>query len=158
MSLWKDAGARRVELGALSDDAVRALVETALERSRRGGGAALGGGAQPGNPLFARELVLGAVERGPLAFVEAICGGAPAGCRSARRWWSWSHDRLAALTAEQRAPIELLAFGEPLRLPEIASLTSYDVLTEAEAHGLMTIAAVPRSGSRTRSSARSVSD
>ena len=92
-----------------------------------------------GNPLYARELVLNAVDTGCL--------------KPSRDLWRLSEplsvgaslvelveQRMSALTADQRAPLELLALGEPLRLREIAALTSNDALGEAESHGLIAIA------------------
>jgi DNA-binding NarL/FixJ family response regulator len=44
-----------------------------------------------------------------------------------------------ALTAEQRAPIELLALGEPLRVDEIAGLAGFDSVAGAEALGVLKV-------------------
>ena len=141
-SLWKDAGAYRLPLVRLSDEAVRTLVETALDGPLEETAAGWVMGRSQGNPLYARELVLDAVDTGRLTrsrdlwrLSEPISVGATL--------MELVEQRLSGLTADQRAPIELLALGEPLRLREIAALTSDDVLGEVESHGLITIASGP---------------
>src|SRR5262249_13095584 len=60
-SLWKDAGARRIELSRLSDDAVGELVESALEGPLEQSALRWVTERSQGNALFARELVQDAV-------------------------------------------------------------------------------------------------
>ena len=138
VSLWKDGGAQRLELGRLDEPSVRTLVE-----------AALGGPVQEevqrwvldlsqGNPLYARELVLGAVDSGRLIAERGLwrLAGLPSVAASLVELVG---GRMGELTGEQRAPIELLALAEPLRVSEIELLTSYDALADAESHGLITL-------------------
>ena len=138
VSLWKDGGAERLELAPLSAQSLRTLVE-----------AALGGPLEEqahrwlvelsqGNPLFARELVLGAVDGEWLVADRGLwrLAGQPSVAASLVELVG---HRMEELSGEQRAPIELLALAEPLRLTEIEHLTSYDALADAEAHGLITV-------------------
>ncbi len=136
-ALWKDGGALRIELRPLGDAAIEALVEAALdgpvERSvvRR----VVDGSA--GNALYARELILGALEEGRLAFDRGLW-------RLGRRAVSPSLSalvtgRMGALGEAERAPLELLALGEPLRLGEIAALSDLDTLQDLEARGMVTV-------------------
>ena len=138
VSLWKDGGAQRLELERLGDEAVRAMVE-----------AALGGPVQEeaqrwvldrsqGNPLYARELVLGAVDSGRLVADRGLWRlvGAPSVAASLVELVG---GRMDELTGEQRAPIELLALAEPLTVSEIEGLTSFDALADAESHGLISV-------------------
>ena len=138
VALWKDGGAQRLELERLSDEAVRTLVE-----------AALGGPVQEeaqrwvldrsqGNPLYARELVLDAVDSGRLVADRGLwrLAGAPSVAASLVELVG---ARIDELTGEQRAPVELLALAEPLTLSEIERLTSYDALADAESHGLISV-------------------
>ncbi|MBE2319822.1 hypothetical protein DVA67_027910 [Solirubrobacter sp. CPCC 204708] len=138
VSLWKDCGAQPLELDHLDEPSMRTLVE-----------AGLGGPAQEevhrwvldrsqGNPLYARELVLGAVESGRLLADHGLwrLTGRPSVAASLVELVG---DRLRELTQAQRAPVELLALAEPLRLSEIELLTSYDALADAEAHGLIAL-------------------
>ena len=139
ISLWKDAGARRFELEGLGDDEIRGLIETVLEGpveervmrwilDRSGG-----------SPMYARELVNGAVNggnlrwtgglwrlSGPLAIAESLV--------------EFVGQRMAELPAEHQAPLEFLALAEPLGLEELAALTSHDALAEVEAAGLIVVA------------------
>src|SRR5262249_30217000 len=66
-SLWKDAGAPRLELAPLSDDAVAAMVEGGLGGPVERGTLAWVITSSQGNALFVRELVLGGLEAGTLA-------------------------------------------------------------------------------------------
>ena len=66
VSLWKDDAARRIELGALGDDDVRALVETALADPVEEAALRWVTDVSRGNALYVRELVRGAVDDGAL--------------------------------------------------------------------------------------------
>ena len=139
ISLWKDAGARRFELGGLGDDEIRGLIETVLEGpveervmrwilDRSGG-----------SPMYARELVNGAVSGGSLAWVGGLWRlSGPLSI--AKSLVEFVEERMAELPAEQQAPLEFLALAEPLRLHELAGLTSYDALAEVEAAELIVVA------------------
>ncbi len=137
-SLWKDAGAWRMELGALTDDAVTTLVEAALgapleqvarrwvvDRSR-------------GNALYLRELVLGAIESGTLTLERGLwhLTGRPPVTRTLIELVA---QRMSGLTAEARAAVEALAIGEPLLVGEVAGLADLEGLVEAEARGLVVV-------------------
>ena len=137
-SLWKDAGARRLELGRLSDEAVAALVE-----------AGLGGPVEQralewvitscqGNALYARELVLGAVDAGTLACAGGLwrLTGRPRVSATLRELVA---ERMSSLSADEREPVELLALAEPLRIDELTGLASLEAAVQAEALGLISI-------------------
>src|ERR1700761_8584756 len=66
VSLWKDDAARRVELGALDDEEIRALVETALADPVEEAALRWVTDVSRGNALYVRELIRGAVEEGAL--------------------------------------------------------------------------------------------
>ena len=81
VSLWKDAGARRLELDRLSDAAVAALVEGALGGPRRADRAALGRREQPGQrPVRPRAGARGGRARG-----RSRSSAASGGSRAVRR-------------------------------------------------------------------------
>lgn len=137
-ALWKDGGARRIELGRISDTAVEQLVE-----------AGVGGPVEQrtmrqivdscaGNPLYARELVIGAIEDGTMRADRGLwrLHGRPTVTRSLT---ALIKRRIGALGPELRGPLELLALGEPLRLSEIAELTSYEALELGEERGMISI-------------------
>jgi hypothetical protein len=66
VSLWKDNAARRLELGELSDENVRRLVEAALGDPVQEAALDWVTHVSRGNALYVRELVRGAVEAGAL--------------------------------------------------------------------------------------------
>src|SRR6202012_4026807 len=66
VSLWKDDAARRIELGALGDEDVRALVEAALADPVEEAALRWVTDVSRGNALYVRELVRGAVDDGAL--------------------------------------------------------------------------------------------
>ncbi len=139
VSLWKDDAARRIELPALDDDDIRALVETALADPVEEAAMRWVTDVSRGNALYARELVRGAVQDGALVHEPGFwrLDGRPAASTSLAELVG---RRLAELTAEQREVVELLALGEPLTPSELAGLASDEALIVAEAHGLVTMA------------------
>ena len=139
-SLWKDAGARRLELHRLRDDDVVELVERALGGPVEQAALHWVTESSEGNALYVRELVLGALESGTLRLDRGLwrLSGRPAVSRSLVELVA---SRMSELAPRERAPIELLAVGEPLRLGEIAALTDYEALVAAESLGLVVVAA-----------------
>ena len=134
----KDAGAQRLPLDALDDEAMQALVEAALGEALEEQALQLGARSQPRQPAVRARARARRDRPGQLALEHDLwqLAAQPTVSSSLLELVEW---RMAALTAEQRAPIELLALGEPLRLSEITSLTSYDALSDAERHGLISI-------------------
>ena len=138
VSLWKDAGARRIELERLSDVAVARLVEAALDGPVELAALRWVVESSQGNALYVREIVLAAVEAGTLTPSRGL-------------WRLTGHPvvsgplvdlvsrRMAGLTDAQRAALELLAIGEPLRLDEITAMTDYAALVDVEALGLVVV-------------------
>jgi DNA-binding CsgD family transcriptional regulator len=136
VALWKDNGARRVELGLLTadeaGDLAEAIVGGALEQAAR----QWAWSTSRGNALYVRELVGSALTSGalveadelwrlrvrpPLAdsLAELIVG------------------RIGDLDGDARSVVELLAIGEPLTAAELIALTDEDALILAEEHGLI---------------------
>ena len=138
VSLWKDAGAHRIELQRLSDEAVATLVEAALGGPVEQAALRWLVESSQGNALYVRELVPAAVENGTLARSRGLwrLTGPPAVSASLIELVS---RRMAGLGAELRAPLELLALGEPLRLDEVTALSDYGALVEAESLGLLVV-------------------
>jgi DNA-binding NarL/FixJ family response regulator len=136
VALWKDDAARRLELGPLGDDAVRALVETALGGPVEEAAIDWVTDVGRGNVLYVRELVRGAVDAGTLIPSRGLwrMQGRPAASPSLVELVA---AQLDGLTADERLPIELLALGEPLAIREIAALTSSHGLLAAESRGLL---------------------
>jgi DNA-binding CsgD family transcriptional regulator len=135
VSVWKDAGAARLELKTLSARVTNALAEAIVggpieESARRWIYA-----TSLGNPLYVRELTLGALAGGALSEMHGLWR------MSARPTVSASLTELIAARmtglseGEQRA-LELLALGEPLHVSELVSLTDVKPVAGIEARGL----------------------
>jgi DNA-binding CsgD family transcriptional regulator len=138
VSLWKDAGAKRIELSDLSSDDVRALVAAALGDPVEEAAVQWVLDVGRGNALYVRELVDGAVEQGALVHADGFW-------RLDRRPATKStlielvERRLEGLGASERAVVDLLALGEPLHPEELERLTSEQAVLDAEAHGLLAL-------------------
>jgi hypothetical protein len=132
VSLWKDAGARRIELARLDNEAVSRLVEAALQGPLEQAALQWVVDRSQGNPLYLRELVLGGLEDQTLGLNRGLwrLAGRPT---VSPTLVELIERRMSALSAAQRAPIELLALGEPLRVQEIAGVTEYESVADAEA-------------------------
>src|SRR5262249_38087445 len=129
VSLWKDAGARRIDLSELADGDVRALVEAALGDPVEEAALRWVVEVGRGNALFVRELVGGAVDAGTLVHGQGFwrLEGTPAAPQSLIELVE------ERLEGPQRETVELLALGEPLRIGELDE----SALIAAEARGLV---------------------
>jgi DNA-binding NarL/FixJ family response regulator len=138
VALWKDGGARRIELARLDNHAVGRLVQAALQGPLEQAALQWVIQRSQGNPLYLRELVLGGLADGTLELNRGLwrMSGRPT---VSPTLVELIKRRMSALSAAQRAPIELLALGEPLRVQEIASLTEYESVADAETLGLLTV-------------------
>jgi DNA-binding NarL/FixJ family response regulator len=138
-SLWKDAGARRIELERVSDETISRLVEAGLGGPVEHATMRQVVDACAGNPLYARELVIGAVEDGSMRRERGLwrAEGRPAVTPSLT---DLIKRRIGALEPEVLRPLELLALGEPLRVRELADLTSFEALQSGEERGMLAIA------------------
>ncbi len=144
-SLWKDAGARRIELGPLDDDAIAALIEAGLNGPVEQRVLRRVVDTCAGNPLFARELVLGAIDEGRLTFdrglwrLHGTLAISPSLVALIAR-------RMGALDPARRRVLELVALGEPMRLDELIALADLAVLAAVEEGGMVSVSAA---GTRT---------
>jgi DNA-binding CsgD family transcriptional regulator len=138
-SLWRDSRLDRVDLRDLS----RADLDTLLHL---GLGAPMAAGAgrefweiTGGNPLYVRELVLGALQSGALverSGVWHLDAPVPATARLA----DLVEQRIASLPAAVRPVVELLALCQPVELGYLETLAPAGVLESLERAGLVTIA------------------
>jgi DNA-binding CsgD family transcriptional regulator len=137
-SLWKDAGARRIDLAQFTDDAILQLVETGLDGPVEHATAQRVVEMSAGNPLYARELVLGALDQGTLALDHGLwrLRGRPSVPPSLT---DLIRRRMGSIGDAEHRPLELLALGEPLSLDEVIALTSYEGLAAAEERGMVAI-------------------
>jgi DNA-binding CsgD family transcriptional regulator len=138
VSLWKDVGARRVELDGLGDKEIRGMIEAALEGPVEEEVTRWILDRSAGNPMFARELVHEALSAGSLTWERGLWRGSGP-LSIADSLIEFVFRRIDALPTERQAPLQLLAIAEPLLVDEIADLTSYEALAAAEAEELITI-------------------
>lgn len=137
-ALWKDGHLVRLELqplsaaetGDLLDARLGGLVDSAVARRLWT--------ITQGNALYLRQLVEGELEAGRLHQVAGV--------------WQWSgalalspglieliSARIGRLPAAQRDVLEMLAYGEPLGVPLLATLTDAISVEQVEARGLIEV-------------------
>jgi tetratricopeptide (TPR) repeat protein len=137
--LWRDGRVERVDLHDLSPAHLDTLLHLAL-----GGPIEAGAGqefweATRGNPLYAHELVLGALESGALVERSGVWhleDRLPA----TGRLLDLVEQRIGGLSGEARAVVELLALCQPLELGYLETAAPAGVLESLERAGLVTIA------------------
>ncbi len=140
--LWRDGWCERVDLAPLALDDVVAALAAALGGpvdARTGRAFAERSG---GNALFLRELVTAAIDEGRLARraaddVWALVGEPPIS-RGIRELVA---ARLAELPVEQRAALEVIAAGEPLRSSVATDLVGEAMLDQLTSERLVSVAA-----------------
>ncbi|WP_165865629.1 LuxR C-terminal-related transcriptional regulator [Vallicoccus soli] len=138
-ALDKDAGALRVEVGALGEDAVREVLEAALGPPVLPAAVRRLWQLSRGNPLLLRELVREELEAGRLERGSGAWALRP-GLRPGRRLTEVVRARLGALTPEQAHAVELLAVGGPLGLGLLEGLVPVAALDDLEERGLVEVA------------------
>jgi len=138
ISLWKDAGAERLELDQLDEAETAQLTEAIVggpveEKVRR-----WVWDTSQGNALYARELVLGALGGGALQQVHGLWR-MPAHPPISASLAEVISARLAGVSDGERRTLELLALGEPLRVAELVEHTGSEALASAETRGLIAV-------------------
>ncbi len=134
--LWRDAGAERVDLPALSDGDVRAIVAQRLP----------GPVARPtlrwlqqatrGNPLHLDELLRAARDGGGLARVDGTWQRVGPVAPSPRLR-EIIDERLGRLVADEHRALALIALAEPLAVAVLESLDALAPAGQLEARGLV---------------------
>lgn len=144
-ALWKDHGLERISLEPLSRTQADDFTRTMLGDDVDDDALAQLWEKTHGNPMFLRELVLGAVQDGSL-----VCSRgrwhATGPIAPSDRLTELVGIRLAALDSEALAALEHVAFGEPLGLDVLVELVGAAAVDELELTGLVT---VQRNGRRT---------
>jgi DNA-binding NarL/FixJ family response regulator/tetratricopeptide (TPR) repeat protein len=136
--LWRDGRVARVDLADLSRTHLDTLLHLAL-----GGPIEAGAGRQfwevtRGNPLYVRELVLGALESGALVERSGVWHLEDE-LSSTSRLRDLVENRIGGLSAEARSVVERLALCQPLDLEYLEAVAPYGVLESLERAGLVTI-------------------
>jgi DNA-binding CsgD family transcriptional regulator len=137
--LWRDGRLARVDLQDLSRTHVDTLLHLAL-----GGPIEAGAGRElweitRGNPLYIRELVLGALESGALVERSGVWHLEDR-LPDTTRLLDLVEQRIGGLPEQARSVIELLALCEPVELSYLEATVPAEVLESLERAGLLTIA------------------
>lgn len=136
VALWKNNLADRFEIAGLTAHAVGELVSAALAGPVDPGAVTELADRSRGNVLFLRELVIGALDAGTLrndGGIWRLVGGMVPSDRLAELIGA----RLAGLTADELAFLELVAVGEPLGAGELMTLGDPLVAERLERKGLL---------------------
>ncbi len=145
-SLWKDAGALRLELDPLGDPELAELIEGVLEGPLEHRAHRWFAQSCRGNVLYAQQLLAGALENSALVSEDGLWRLAqqPVPTNSLREIIS---ERMGTLSDDERRGLELLALGEPLSIAEAASVMTTQTLGELETQRLAVVeSAVPGDG------------
>ncbi len=136
VALWKDELAERLELNPLAPCSIEALLSTVLDGPVSGATLHGLGERSAGNALYLRELVLAGIESGDLTNQDGIwrLSGSPA---VSSRLVELIEARLGTVKDPERIVLEALAFGEPLGVGCLKTLTTARRLEELEARGLI---------------------
>jgi len=135
-TLWKEAGAELLELGAHSEAETDELIEKVLhgpveERAREWAFR-----STMGNVLYLHELVSGAIAQGAFEQRAGIWRLAETP-KPSSSLIGLIETRLADLSPDQRGVIELLALGEPLRVQELVGLVGAGAVATVEGLALV---------------------
>ncbi len=136
VSLWKDAGAQRLELAQLDKSQTAELVESIVGGPVEEGAHRWVWETSRGNALYIRELMLGALGSGALTEVSGLWRMPKRPPLSASLTEAVSA-RLAGLTSAERRVLELLALGEPLGVSELIELAGSEPAAAVESRGLI---------------------
>jgi ATP/maltotriose-dependent transcriptional regulator MalT len=137
-TLWREGIAERVEVAALGRSDTDRLLAAALGGPVDGATVRDLFEASRGNPLFLRELVLGGLDAGLLRDDSGIW-------RLVERLAvppllaELVEARLADVSRDERAVLEIVAIADPIRLEVLTELTSYAAIDGAERRGLLTV-------------------
>jgi DNA-binding CsgD family transcriptional regulator/tetratricopeptide (TPR) repeat protein len=136
VALWKDELAERLELQPLAPCSVEALLTSVLDGPVSGATLHQLGERSAGNALYLRELVLAGIESGDLTNEDGIwrLSDSPA---VSSRLIELVEARLGAVQDPERKVLEALAFGEPLGIGCLKTLTTGRKLEELEERGLI---------------------
>lgn len=136
VSLWKDGLALRVDVETLMRGETDTLVSASLGGPVAGSALRWLWDVSAGNPMFVRELLIGAAESGSLR----LHGGLwflrmplPAHARLT----DLIAARLSSVDPETADVVDLLAIGEPLGIDALMGIAGRDAIEDAERRGLI---------------------
>lgn len=136
VGLWKDHMTEWLELQPLSRDETEELLESGLGSQVEDGTTHRLWDLTRGNPLYLREIVLGALDNGGLVSKGGLWrwrGPVAPGQRLLEVLGS----RLGGLPREDRELLEVVTLGEPLELGIVESFASLGAVERLEERGLL---------------------
>jgi DNA-binding CsgD family transcriptional regulator len=136
--LWRDGRVERVDLEDLNRTQLDTLLHLALGGPMEAGSGRALWEASRGNPLYLRELLLGALESGALRERSGIWH-LEHKLPSTGRLLDLVQQRIGGLTAEARSVVELLALCQPVELAYLDATAPHGVLESLERAGLVTV-------------------
>lgn len=137
-ALWKDDLLARVDVAPLSAPQVGELVQAVVGERVDPATSHLLWQLSQGNPLYLRELVDDALERGLLRPVDGVWRSDEA-LGVGTRLVELVESRMGRLDPELRAVCELVAFAEPLEAALLETLAPAPATAEAERAGLLDV-------------------
>ncbi len=137
-SLWKDAGAERLDLAALGEADTGALAEAIVGGPIEQGAHHWLYRSSLGNALYIRELMLGALAGGALREVSGLWR-LPAPPPVSASLSELITARMVGLGEPERNALELLALGQPLPTGDMTALAGSDALVSLERSGLINV-------------------
>jgi len=137
-SLWKDAGAGRLELAALTEADTHELVESIVGGPVEERAQTWIWTTSEGNALYAHELAVGVLENGTLKQVSGLWR-LPTRPPISESLVELISARMAGVPRTEHRLLELLALGEPLRLGELLELIGSESLQDAESRELIRV-------------------
>jgi DNA-binding CsgD family transcriptional regulator len=136
--LWRDGRVERVDLADLSRVQLDTLLHLALGGPMEAGSGRELWEATTGNPLYLRELLLGALESGALRERSGVWH-LEQRLPSTGRLVDLVQQRISGLTDEARSVVELLALCQPVELDHLESTAPTGVLESLERAGLVAV-------------------
>jgi len=136
-SLWKDGWLERVDLGVLDGEIVAELLIAVLGGPVRAQTANLFADACRGNPLFLRELVLGAVNAGDLEQRDGVWQLLSV-LHPSSRLADLVDERLGRLEPAEHELLELVALYEPFGAKELDTLVDHETVEALERKAIIT--------------------
>lgn len=142
-ALWKDELAERIEVANLTPSEVRELIETGLDGPVEPVTVDVFSRLSQGNPLFLRELILGARDDGTLRRSSSGSWHLSGSVTPSTRLAEIVEARLERLLPPERHLAELLALAQPLQLDVLRRLCSDTTIDALEQQHVLRVVPSP---------------
>ena len=138
VDLWKDEAADRIDVGPLDLAAVEDLLTAVLRGTIEGATLRELWHVSEGNPLFLRELVMGALDAGFLR-EDGRLWRLVAGLRASPRLVELVEARMEGLSPDQRDALETVALAESVGVDPLSDAAGEEALGALERKGLLMV-------------------